>query len=170
MYEIHANEQYFFDEPTLDRLSRFLARWSAPCCICAPLLGKFAAERGVPVTILDVDERFADVPGFNRYDLYKPIWLEEKFDVIVCDPPFFNVSLSQLFSALRLLSHHDLSQPLMVSYLARRANAITGTFAPFKLRPTGYRPGYQTVKKSTKNEIEFFSNLRPEQLEDLIQA
>ncbi len=170
MYEIHAQEQYFFDEPTLDQLSEFLARWSAPCCICAPLLGKHAVEQGVPVTILDVDERFADVPGFRHYDLYNPEWIDQEFDLIFCDPPFFNVSLSQLFKALRLLSHHNLRQPLMLSYLSRRANAVMGTFAPFNLQSTGYRPGYQTVKKSSKNEIEVFSNLCAEQLEGLVQA
>ena len=65
MYELHEREQYFFDEETLEHLTAFLGEWSAPCCICAPLLGRYAAERGVPVTILDIDERFAGVQGFR---------------------------------------------------------------------------------------------------------
>ena len=170
MYEIHAKEQYFFDEDTLHHLTEFLKGWSAPCCICAPLLGRTAAEHGIPVTVLDIDERFSDVAGFQRFDLYRPHWLEQEFDLILCDPPFFNVSLSQLFSALRLLAHHNLAQPLMVSYLSRRSGAITGTFAPFNLQPTGYKPGYQTIKKTPKNEIEFFSNLKPDQLDRLNTA
>ncbi len=164
MYERHEKEQYFFDEDTLARLTTFLSEWSSPCCICAPLLGKYASEQGVPVTILDIDERFSDLAGFQAYDLYKPHWVDKTFDLILCDPPFFNVSLSQLFAALRLLSHHDFGQQLMVSYLVRRERAITGTFAPFRLQPTGYRPTYQTVKRGPKNEIEFFSNLPPEKI------
>lgn len=119
------------------------------------------------MTILDIDERFSDVKGFRYYDLYKPNWIDQEFDLIICDPPFFNVSLSQLFTTLRMLSHDNLKQSLMVSYLVRRADAITGTFAPFNLQPTRYRPGYQTEQKSEKNEIEFFSNLSRERLERL---
>ncbi|HKV08258.1 MAG TPA: hypothetical protein VJ725_08980 [Thermoanaerobaculia bacterium] len=164
MYELHENEQYFFDEKTLDQLSGFLLRFSAPCCICAPLLGKRLAERGAAVTVLDIDERFAGVRGFRRWDLYRPEWLGQEFDVIVCDPPFFNASLSQLFAALRMLARNDFSQPMLVSYLKRRSEAILGTFAPFGLKPTGYLPSYQTVEAGERNEIEFFSNLPEEEI------
>jgi hypothetical protein len=161
MYELHENEQYFFDPPTLDYLAGVVAVYPNPCCICAPLLGQELERRGVAVRVLDIDTRFAGLRGFRRYDLYRPEWLGEEFGLIICDPPFFNVSLSQLFTALRLLSRHDYGQPLLISYLARRAASITGTFARFNLQPTGYVPGYQTVQKSPRNEIEFFGNVGP---------
>ena len=162
MHERHENEQYFFDDDTLAHLGDFLSLWSSPCCICAPLLGKAAVERGLDVTILDIDERFSGVAGYQTYDLYRPHRLETRFDLILCDPPFHKVSLSQLFSALRVLSHDDFNQTLMVSYLVRRSNSVTGTFAPFNLQPTGYHPGYRTVKPIPKNDIEFYSNLPSE--------
>lgn len=167
MYELHENEQYFFDEATLARLSGFLLRFSAPCCLCAPLLGKRLAERGANMTVLDIDGRFSGVRGFRRWDIYRPEWLGAEFDLIVCDPPFFNVSLSQLFAALRMLSRNDFSQPLLVSYLKRRSEAILGAFAPFGLEPTGYLPSYQTVQPVERNEIEFFSNLPEEEIRRL---
>lgn len=167
MYELHENEQYFFDAPTLDHLANFVARWPSPCCLCAPLLGKHLAERGVAVTILDIDERFSVVPGFRHYDIYRPAWLDRKFGIILCDPPFFNVSLSQLFAAVRILSHHQFDQPLLVSYLQRRSEAILGTFSPFGLRPTGFCPGYQTVQASARNDIEFFGNIPEESIREL---
>lgn len=170
MYERHQNEQYFFDENTLNVLVRFLSIWEAPCCICAPLLGKWAEEQGIPVTILDIDDRFSDLKGFRHYDIYRPQWVDKEFDLIICDPPFFNVSLSQLFNALRLLSHHNFEQYLLLSYLRRRTSAVTGTFSPFLLQPTGCCTGYQTVKKSERNEIEFFSNLPVERLEALVNS
>jgi hypothetical protein len=134
-------------------------QFSNPCCLCAPLLGQTLVEQGCQVTILDIDRRFASLPGFQRYDIYRSIWLEEEFDLIVCDPPFFNISLSQLLSTVRKLAHYNDNQALLISYLHRRANKIVGTFSPFKLVATGYFPSYQTVQAVERNKIEFFSNL-----------
>ena len=167
MYELHEHEQYFFDEPTLSHLANFVSNWKSPCCLCTPSLGKKLVESGIDATILDVDKRFSDVQGFVYYDIYKPQWQTRTFDLIICDPPFFNVSLSQLFSAIRMLSHHNFEQPILVSYLTRRSSAIRGTFAPFQLRESGYFPGYQTVRKIEKNEIEFFGNLSDDQVTTL---
>jgi hypothetical protein len=47
----------------------------------------------------------------------------------------------------------------LLSYLTRRAGNITGTFANFLLQATGYRPGYQTVQRIERNEIEFYGNV-----------
>ena len=162
MYERHEAEQYFFDRETLDRLADLARGWENPCCLCMPMLGRELEARGVPVRTLDVDERFADLRGFRRWDLYRPEWLGEEFGLILCDPPFFRVSLSQLFHALRLLSRHDYQQPLLVAYLSRRASSIMGTFAPFGLEPTGFHPGYQTVQRLARNEVELFGNLGAE--------
>ncbi len=89
----------FFDRKKLDHLASFLACWPSPCCLCAPLLGKHLTRKGVAATVLDIDERFAAVPGFRRYDIYRPEWLGMELGIILCDPPFFNVSRSQLFQA-----------------------------------------------------------------------
>jgi hypothetical protein len=159
MYELHENEQYFFDQPTLSYLADFVAKFPSPCCLCAPSLGRELEQRGLPVRTLDIDKRFADLKGFRYYDLYKPEWLGEEFGLIVCDPPFFNVSLAQLFTAIRLLSRHQYNQPVLLSYLTRRAANITGTFANFQIQATGYRPGYQTVQRIERNEIEFYGNV-----------
>lgn len=170
MYELHQNEQYFFDPPTLNHLSHFVGAWPRVCCLCTPLLGKQLAAQGARVTVLDIDERFAAVPGFRRYDIYRPARLEAEFDLIVCDPPFFNVSLSQLFNAVRVLSHYRFDQPLLVAYLQRRAPAILGTFTLFGLRPTGFLPKYQTVQASERNQVEFFSNLADEHIQKLCEG
>jgi hypothetical protein len=47
MDERHENEQYFFDAPTLERLTDFLSGWENACCLCAPMLGRHLAPRGV---------------------------------------------------------------------------------------------------------------------------
>ncbi len=162
MDERHENEQYFFDGATLDHLADFVAGFARPCCICAPMLGRALARRKAAVRILDIDERFADTPGFVRWDLHHPSWLGESYDLIVCDPPFFNISLSRLFSALRTLSQHRFEQPLLISYPTRRGGNLLSTFHRFGLQPTGYAPSYLTVQKIERNAIEFYGNLGDE--------
>ena len=169
MQERHENEQYFFSAETTSQLASFAAQFPNPCCICAPSIGKALTERGVPVRILDIDERFANLPGFRHFDLRRPDWLDEEFGIIICDPPFFNLSLSRLFAALRLLAHNNYKQPLLISYLTRRSTQLLSTFARFGLTRTGYRPHYQTVAALPHNEIEFFGNLSPAQHAELAQ-
>lgn len=164
MEERHEREQYFFDEETVATLAAFAAPFAPVATFCAPRVGERLAQEGVEVAVLDIDERFASVPGFRPYDLYRPEWLERRFGLIVCDPPFFRASLSQLFAALRTLAHNDTRQPLLLSYLKRREPSVLGTFAPFGLRPTGYSPGYRTVQRCARNDIEFYSNLPVEGL------
>lgn len=158
--ENHAREQYFFDARTLKLLGDFMQQFERPCCLCAPMLGRELARRERPVTVLDVDRRFADVPGFIEWDIYRPRTLDRAFDVILCDPPFFRVSLSQLFRAIRELCHYDVGRRVAISWLVRRQHALIGSFAPFNLQPTGFHPTYQTVQKCEKNDIEFFANFQ----------
>ncbi|MEO0740179.1 MAG: RNA 2'-phosphotransferase [Bacteroidota bacterium] len=157
--ERHDREQYFFDADTRDALADALAAYDHVCCFCAPTLAETLAKRGQQVTLLDLDGRFADVPGFQRYDLTKPEWLEAEFDVIVCDPPFFTVSLTQLRQALAMLSHHRAEVPVLVAYLTRRDRKLLTTFADHDFWPTGFFPSYKTVADTEKNEIQFYGNV-----------
>ena len=122
------------------------------------MLGRVLNERHIEHRVLDGDERFADDANFAQFDLYRPLYRAETYGVIVCDPPFWKVSLAQLFAAVRLLSHHNFEQPLAICYPARRAKNICGTFARFGLEPTNYFPGYLTVQNLERNRIEFFAN------------
>ena len=162
MYELHKNEQYFFNDATLSDLDSFLSGFDNIGILCAPMLGQMLANSKKNITILDIDERFSNARGFRYWNIYRPERLPQAFEIIICDPPFFKVSLSQLFKAIRILSHYNFDQPLLISYLHRRANAIIGTFSQFHLEPTGYFPGYVTVKDTEKNKIEFFGNLGKE--------
>ena len=84
------------------------------------MLGVELERRGVACATLDVDERFAHLQGFKKFDVYRPTWQAERFGAIFCDPPFWIVSLSQLCAAIRLLAWHDFEQPLAICYPARR--------------------------------------------------
>lgn len=158
MLERHELEQYFWDAPTLESLADVAARFDNPCALCAPMLGRVLGERKVKHRVLDFDERFSEDENYAKFDLYRPIWRPEIYGVIICDPPFWKVSLSQLFAAIRLLSQHNWEQPLAICYPTRRAKNICGTFARFGLEPTDYFPGYVSVQELERNRIEFFAN------------
>jgi hypothetical protein len=158
MLEKHEREQYFWDSVTVEQVADVASRFESPCALCAPLLGVELEKRSVVSRVLDVDDRFSHLSGFTRYDIYRPVWLGEEFGAIVCDPPFWIVSLSQLFTAIRLLSRYDTTQPLAICYPSRRGTNLCGTFARFGLRATGFFPKYLTVQSVERNEIEFFAN------------
>lgn len=159
MQERHDREQYFFDARTRDALAAALLPFDDPCCLCCPTLGQALVQRQHRVQILDIDERFADVPGFRHFDITKPDWLGLSFGLIVCDPPFFTVSLRTLVRAIRMLSQHNLAQPLAVTYLKRREAALLQAFGAFALQPTGFRCTYSTVDPSPRNAIELYANV-----------
>jgi hypothetical protein len=162
--ENHQQEQYFFDARTITELSALLDGFANPCCLCAPMLGAElhrrgrGADSGGVVRVLDIDERFAHLPGFVRWDLRRPRYLAERFGVIFVDPPFFGLSLGRLRRAVRTLAGFDPGVRLAITYLHRRRDAILGAFAPFNLRPTGYFPRYASVQDSSRNRIELFAN------------
>jgi hypothetical protein len=169
VYELHKNEQYFFDDETIHHLTAFLNQFESICTLCAPTIGIALNKLKKDVTILDIDDRFSNAKGYLNWNIYKPQWINKTYDIIFCDPPFFNVSLSQLFKAIRMLSQNNFEQKLMLSYLSRRTGAITGSFHLFNLQPIGYFPTYVTVKKTEKNLIEFFSNIDEEQTKLLMK-
>ena len=162
MNERHEHEQYFFTPETAAHLAACAARFERPCCLCAPTVGVLLGERKAGARVLEIDERFAATPGFLRYDVYRPRPLDEAFGLILCDPPFMKVSLAQLFAAVRTLARGEVSQPLLICYPRERALALTSTFAPFGLVPTGYCPRYVSVQAHAPGEIEFFGNLSAE--------
>jgi hypothetical protein len=89
-----------------------------------------------------------------------PVWLGEKFGIILFDPPFFNaVPVSQLFVVIRELANFNHDQKMLISWPTRRSVVLLNAFHRFGLVPTGFRPGYTTVLNEGKNKIEFFGNL-----------
>lgn len=155
MHENHQHEQYFFAPPTIERLTALLRAYPSPCCLGAPTV---ARQHGA-ATLLDIDPRFSDAPGFVRWDMYRPRPLDTRFGAILCDPPFNRVSLSQLFAALRVLCRGDFSAPLFLCHLQRRQHDIQGTLGAFGLAPTDLALEYVTVKPQPGEEIILYANV-----------
>ena len=158
MQERHDREQYFFDEATLATLAELLEPYRRPCLVCCPRLGERLHAGGRPAAVLDVDERFAHLPGFVRWDLHAPRPLAEPCDAIVCDPPFFGVPLRTLDRSLKLLAGYDVRTPLAVGYLRRRRRVLLRAFASWGLVETPLRLTYATVEDCDRNDIRLYAN------------
>jgi hypothetical protein len=159
MRERQEIEQYFFSGETLDHLGRFAMRFERPCGLCTPSLGAELEARGVKATTLDIDERFSHLRGFRRYDVLSPEPLDERFGVIICDPPFLSITPQRLYEVIKLLSHGDHSQALVINYWVSKARQLTDAFAPFGIEATGYAPQYAHIQNSGRNAMQLYSNV-----------
>lgn len=158
MQENHKAEQYFFDGPTLARLARCVLQFKQPVLLCAPMLGQYLWERNPKhqVTVLDIDTRFAHLPGFQQWDIHRPKPLGFKPDLILCDPPFNTVKMDRLYKAFMVLTGQDTTCPLIMSWVSRREQDVLGAFSRFNLQPTDFYPSYVTV--GPEAGIRFYSS------------
>ena len=163
--EDHRLEQFYWDEPTRARLLKRLGEYRAPLLVGTPSLAVDAENAGLPYLLLDVDERFAFLPGFRRYDLFDNAETPEfDCDAILCDPPFANFELDQLRTALtRLVGAASLAgklrwrgEPdLFIAYNAKREEALLRAFP--SLRKVE-QLGYLSVKPKTQANLWLYAS------------
>ena len=61
------------------------------------------------MTVCDIDTRFSDLPGYVHFDLQKPEdcvdprILNNSFELIIFDPPFFYITLDQMSLAMKYI-------------------------------------------------------------------
>jgi 16S rRNA G966 N2-methylase RsmD len=170
MREHFDNEQYFFNKKTIKRLIHFIAKteFNNVCVLCAPFLAEKLTNNQFKPTILDIDTRFSYLENFIFYDLENPSWIEEDFDLIICDPPFFSYRLSILVKTINMLSHYNYKQKVLISYLERREKRFLNAFENYRLKPTAFFPKYRSVRDISKNKIQFYSNLQDKFINKLI--
>ena len=107
--EKRETQQYFYSKNTIDHLmNSIIASVAAPeeleyklCLLCVPSLAKsFYEKYGLSITLLEIDDRFSDLPGYKYFDLNEPMAFENKFEFIVFDPPFFDLPHLQMNKAI----------------------------------------------------------------------
>ena len=161
MYELHENEQYFFDRPTLDTLAEAVVAGSPIPAACARRCwGRSWSGGAWPCARWTSTRASPTSRAFRRYDLYRPDWLGEAVRPDRLRPAVLSASRwSQLFTAIRLLSRYDYSSRCWsATWCGGRPTSWVPSPAS-ACQPTGYRPGYQTVQAVARNAIEFFSNV-----------
>ena len=103
-------------------------------CLTTPTLGdafwKFKKKK---VIVLDVDERFSYLPGYIKYDLMKPTPLDVVPDLIVLDPPFFQLTAYDQANAVEVICQGNHNVKVVCGYLCRLENDLKKAFINFNL-------------------------------------
>lgn len=155
--ENHAREQYWWDRPTMEHLTPIVKGAERPLLVCCPMFGQHLHEQGIDVPCLDIDERFSDLPGFQKWDIYKAPLIDYNPDLIIIDPPFTKVRLDQLFHALRNLG--GFGSRILMAHLAWRCSDIYGSLGAFGLRVSlPFKPGYVSCQPG----VVFYANWKIE--------
>jgi hypothetical protein len=158
--ERHEVEQYFWSERTVCTLASALAGMQNICCLTTPALAQALHEEGSKdVTLLDIDERFASLPGFCHFDLLKPTCAASRFDVIVFDPPFFYIPAQQLKRAVIAITSGRTDVPLLMAFLVREEAELLRAFSDFRLSRTKFTLEYANVKESKWSNYALYSNI-----------
>lgn len=158
--EDHRFEQFFFDEATTRRLSQLARTARDPLLVCLPSIAVSLHQDGHPARLLDRDKRFSGLPRMQTFDLHAPDYVDGQHDLLMCDPPFANVTLDKLRDTLDLLVSTAMKphpQPaLALCYISSRDSALKAAFAPYDLQTVGPPLGYRSVSASTQARIRLY--------------
>ena len=152
-------EQYFWTEDTVMRLVKSLEFVSNICCLTAPSLGVGLHTMGREETVLDIDTRFSYLPKFKYFDMRHPVELDDHFEMIIMDPPFFYIPLEVMRDAVLTITKGNTDVKLIIGFLKREEASLLRVFSDFKLKRTGFSLNYATVKGNKWGNYCLYSNV-----------
>jgi len=160
-------EQYFWTEKTIDGILNGLRLTFDPdanCCLCTPSLAHAWWAEGKEVSLLDIDTRFEYLPKFQYFDLRSPQNADlqpdqENWRVLVFDPPFFYISIEDLFQAVAYVCQGKFETKLLLGFLKREEKCLLETFKLFKLKRTNFGLEYAHVKPNKWVNYAMYSNV-----------
>lgn len=155
-------EQYFWTSSTVNKLMNACEYITDTCCLTTPSLAHAFHENGRDEKLLDIDERFNYLPRFEKYDIKDPHKLEDEpaeFNIIVIDPPFFNISTQELYDATDMITNGDKSTNIVIAYLVRFEYALLETFKPYGISETTLVPEYAHIKSNKWKNFKIYSNI-----------
>ncbi|MBD3352221.1 MAG: hypothetical protein GF364_12100 [Candidatus Lokiarchaeota archaeon] len=152
--ENHKNEQYFFTKATQDNIIEICSNLRNIAFLCCPSLSlRHELSSREDIKFFDIDARFNSIEYF---DISNPKYVGE-FDLVVIDPPFFNLSLKKMRKAILSLLNYNFQKKLLITYLIRREKVLLRVFTGFDLKLTGYAE-YNNVDRSVRNKIGIYRN------------
>ena len=152
-------EQYFWTSKTVKDLLKACEYITNTCCFTTPSLAHGFYQNGRNEKLLDIDERFKYLPRFEKFDIKNPHLLDEEFNIIVIDPPFFNISTQELFEATNKITNCNYSTNIIIAYLVRFEYALLETFKLYGISETNLTPEYAHIKSNKWRNFKIYSNI-----------
>ena len=157
--ENRTSEQYFWTSKMVRKLLSALLLDINICCLATPSLALMLNESSTNNQfLLDCDERFSFLPNYVKFDFLKPNAVEQDFDVIVCDPPFFQIPLEKIENSIEILSKKNFKTKILITFLKREEMNLIRVFEKFDLRPTKFNVEYARVDAGKWKNYGLYSN------------
>ena len=152
-------EQYCWTKDTIKRLLKSLEFIENCCCLTTPSLGKGFFNIGRNEVVLDIDTRFNYLPKYRYFDIKNPIEQKETFEILIVDPPFFYLSMEQIFNAVLTVTKHNFNTKLLIGFLKREEKTLLKTFKKFNIKETNFKLEYTTAKPEKWKNYALYSNI-----------
>lgn len=127
--ENHNFEQFFYSDKSTKTIYQLVRNFEKPLLMCNPSLAVMADADGIDYLLLDRDTRFDFLKNYREFSLLEPFLVNYDYDAIFIDPPFANVTPSQLVQCIQLMSRKEKwSAPVFIAYNAQRENELVEAF------------------------------------------
>jgi hypothetical protein len=157
--ERHEYEQFFWTRDTVERLIQSCQYVTDLCCLTTPSLAHGFHEKGEEKTLLDIDERFEYLPKFKYYDVRVPYKLDETFQIIVLDPPFFVVPIEEFRKAVDVITNKNYNTKIIIGFIKREEKRLMEAFRDYQIKRTNFELKYASIKPNKWRNFALYSNI-----------
>ena len=163
MEENTSLEQFFWTEETVQQICRAIEYETGLCCLMTPSVAHYIYDtEGREERLLDIDRRFAYLPGFRYYDVTIPHELPDptgSFRLLILDPPFFLIPIEKIAEAVDVITQKDYTTKILIAFIRRGEQRLREAFKHYKLFPTGFQLHYASIKENKHGNFCLYSNV-----------
>lgn len=154
-------EQFFWTRNVVMKILKGCQYITNCCCFTTPSLANAFFQDGRDEKLLDIDERFNYLKYFEKFDIKNPHVPDGAgdFNIIVIDPPFFNITIKELFDATNVITNYNYKTNIIIAHITRFDHTLIKTFEPYGLSETSTPLEYAHVKPNKWNNFKLYSNI-----------
>lgn len=158
--ESGSASQFFFDEKTQSRICQLIGILKPSRILC---IGCPSISRNFPGSVLlDIDDRLPDVKKFNMFSGHffnyedEDFVKNEKFDLVICDPPFQPELLKRLNTSIKQFAPEA---HVLLAFPCFNKDAV---FEALGATMTDLRLGYENHRKykGDKSPVRLYTTLK----------
>jgi 16S rRNA G966 N2-methylase RsmD len=157
--EDHNYEQFFYGKTSTQSIYQKVKSYSHPLLLCNPSLAVMAEEDNIQYLLLDRDKRFSFLKHYKEFSLMKPFLISRSYpyNALFIDPPFANVTPSQLVRCIRLMGTNESLEgvPIYIAYNSKREDALLAAFGELPCPPLTrlWNLDYRSVRGDMQDNI-----------------